>query len=307
VLFLLWISTFFFFTLICALVLYQLNKSTFQIEKRIIPLLSKPKVSDELAFEQEIGSFKERIILPLVKKIRVYTLGTMKKNKMKELEKQLRAAGQPFGLTAVDFRMAQFLISTSFFIITVLFFLPNTEQAAQVFLLAIFAGGFGMVYPTYYLNAKKKQRIRVIESRMPDFFDMITVSVEAGLGLDGALKKVCKQIKGPISEEFIRTLDEMKLGQTRKRAFVDLRERIPSESFQSVINALIQADQMGIGMAKVLRAQTQRIREKQRQRAKEQAMKAPVKMMIPMVLFIFPTLFVVLLGPIVVQAITNWF
>ena len=113
------------------------------------------------------------------------------------------------------------------------------------------------------------------------------------------------KLKGPLSDEFTLTLEDMKLGKSRREAFYDLRKRVPSDSFQSVINALIQADQLGIGMAKVLGNLTTRIREQQREAAREQAMKAPVKMLFPMIIFIFPSLFIVILGPMAIKLITE--
>lgn len=202
--------------------------------------------------------------------------------------------------------LLQILLPAGLFTLFLALFLPLAENRGQIFTFALILSCFVYFYMNQYLNAKGKQRIKAINKAMPDFFDMLNVSLEAGMGLDGALKKVCQQMKTPLSAEFLSALEDMKLGKTRKQAFTELRDRVDSEFFQSVMNSIIQADQMGIGMSKVLRTQTQRIREKQRFAAKEQAMKAPVKMLIPMVLFIFPTLFIVLLGPVIVNAIVQF-
>ncbi|MFK4998197.1 type II secretion system F family protein [Bacillus sp. N9] len=140
---------------------------------------------------------------------------------------------------------------------------------------------------------------------MPDYFDMVNLLLEAGMGLDMAIANVSKQTNGPLADEFIYALEDMKLGKSRREAFYDLRKRVPSDSFQSVINALIQADQLGIGMAKVLGNLTNRIREQRREAAREQAMKAPVKMLFPMIIFIFPSLFIVILGPMMIRIMTE--
>ncbi|WP_161974933.1 type II secretion system F family protein [Bacillus timonensis] len=254
---------------------------------------------------QELG-FKERVITPFLAYVRRITFGKMSKSKMESLEKKLQAAGHPFRLTAVDFKLIQLSLSVIVFILSFFLFGSNTEETFKVIMMSTIFSIFVYAYFNFYLTAKKKARIKVIEKSMSDFFDMITVSIEAGMGLDGALKKVCKQMHSPLSTEFLYALEDMKLGKTRRQAFIELRERVPSEFFRSIMNSIIQADQLGIGMTKVLQAQTQRIRENQRQVAKEQAMKAPVKMLIPMVVFIFPTLFIVLLGPVVVNLVTKW-
>jgi len=222
------------------------------------------------------------------------------------LERKLQEAGEPFGLRPADVRLLQALFGASFALVVFLICAPLSGPFGQTALFALGAGVYGYAYPTFYLNAKRKRRIALIEKAMPDFFDMVNVSVEAGLGLDAATLKVSKKLSGPLSDEMGRALEEMKLGKTRRDAFGSVRDRVPSELLRSLINALVQADQMGIGMSKVLRAQTVRIRELHKQRAKETAMKAPVKMLFPMILFIFPVLFLILLGPIVVQFVTEW-
>ncbi|MFC4767942.1 type II secretion system F family protein [Effusibacillus consociatus] len=309
------LTSFLFFTLVTAGILQVLFKSRILMENRISRLLTfdgagRPTedsplngVDDEKSKVPPIG---ERVLKPLWEKIRNYTFGKMSAHTARTLEKKLRDAGYPFQLTPADYKMLQVILGAVFFSVILLLFLPVSKDFGKIFVLALVAGVFGVLYPNYYLNARRKQRTIAIQKQMPDFFDMVNVSIEAGMGLDAAISKVCKRMNGPLADEFQRTLDEMKLGKSRREAFSDLRDRVPSEAFRSVMSALIQADQLGMGMAKVLRAQTHRIREQRRQAAKEQAMKAPVKMMIPMVLFMFPTLFVVLLGPIVVQLVTKW-
>ena len=180
------------------------------------------------------------------------------------------------------------------------------DNKASGWFLGLAVAFLGFRYPIFYLGKKKTARIKAINKAMPDYFDTVNLLLEAGMGLDIALANVCQQTKGPLSDEFTVTLEDMKLGKSSYcEAFYDLRKRVPSDSFQSVINALIQADQLGIGMAKVLGNLTTRIREQQREAAREQAMKAPVKMLFPMVIFIFPSLFIVILGPMAIKLITE--
>jgi len=302
------LSSFAFFTLVYGGMTLALHKGRIRTAQRVTAFTrtTKERIVKEVDLtKSESTTALDRILKPVWVKVRKFVWMKMSSHSTATLNQKLMAAGYPFKWTAVDVRMMQGILGLLFFFISLLF-ISSGEDRGQVFLLALLSGGLGAMYPTYYLQMKKKQRVAAIEKAMPDFFDIVNVSIEAGLGLDAALLKVCKEMKGPLSDEFLQGIDKMKLGKSRREVFSGIRDRIPSQGFQSVMNALIQADQLGIGMAKVLRAQTRRIREQQRQKAKEKAMKAPVKMMIPMVLFIFPTLFIVLLGPVVIQLITRW-
>lgn len=226
------------------------------------------------------------------------------KTEKKKLDTMLKEAGYPFK-SAVDFRLFQLIMGVSGVLIIMLVAFPLVEDKTMTWILAIAVGLLGFRYPVFYLGKKKTERVKEINKDMPDFFDTVNLLLEAGMGLDAAIAQVCENNKCALSKEFIRTLEDMKLGKSRREAFYDLRKRIPSDSFQSIITALIQADQLGIGMAKVLGSLTIRIREQRREAAREQAMKAPVKMLFPMVFFIFPSLFIVILGPMAVTLVTK--
>ncbi len=306
------LTSFIFLTLVIYGALYVFYKEKYTIQRRIgeleadiIQVTSITQKGNENTIEK--GSFFDRVFQPLLISIREKMFKKMSEQKEAMITKRLKDAGNPFRLQAVDFRLVQIGLSIAFFVIFVFMFLPSAEKLGSVMFFGILASLFGLYYPEYYLKIKKQQRVGAIQKEMPDFFDMVGVTIEAGMGLDAALNKVSKQMKGPLSDEFLRTLDDMKLGMSKRDAFTELRERVPSEQFQSVVNSLIQADQLGISMTKVLRAQTKRIREQRRYQAKEKAMKAPIKMMIPMVLFIFPTLFIILLGPVILQLMINFF
>ena len=228
-------------------------------------------------------------------------------SKKKELEKRLREAGYPLDMSPIDFRFLQLLIGAILFLGIYLLLMKTDTKIISIFLLASIIAVLGMYYPSFYLSVIIKRRRLEIQKKMPDFFDIVNLSIEAGMGLDAALIKVCKQTKGPLSEEFLQTLEDMKLGKSRREAFSDLRGRVPVHQFQSIITSLIQADMLGVGMAKVIRSLTVRIREQRTQLAREQAMKAPVKMVFPMLLFIFPAMFIVMLGPLVIYLIQTIF
>lgn len=144
-----------------------------------------------------------------------------------------------------------------------------------------------------------------MSKELPDVLDLLTVSVESGLGFDAALQKVVRKTKGPLSNEFNKTLQEIKMGKARRDALRDLANRTGVEDLSTFIGAIIQADQLGVSIGNVLRIQSKQMRQIRKQRIEEKAMKAPIKMLLPMVFFIFPTLFLVLLGPAAIQLIES--
>ncbi|EKN62553.1 type II secretion system protein [Neobacillus bataviensis LMG 21833] len=218
----------------------------------------------------------------------------------------LRDAGYPFK-TANDFRLFQLVLSVAISLPLALLLLPFSDNKLLTWLMVAIMAILGFRLPIFYLGKRKTARIKEINQSMSDFFDTVNLLLEAGMGLDLALEEVSSKMKGALSDEFRQTLEDMKLGKSRREAFYDLRKRIPSGSFQGIITSLIQADQLGIGMAKVLGNLTVRVREQRREAAREQAMKAPVKMLFPMVFFIFPSLFIVILGPLIIYFVTKGF
>ena len=136
---------------------------------------------------------------------------------------------------------------------------------------------------------------------LPDVLDLLTISVEAGLGFDAAVLRVTEKLGGVLGEEFSRVLQETKMGKSRREALRDMAARVGVDDVSSFVNAVIQAEQLGVSIGSVLRLQSQAMRVKRRQRAEEAALQAPVKMLFPLIFFIFPGLFVVLLGPAVIQ------
>lgn len=163
----------------------------------------------------------------------------------------------------------------------------------------VLIGWFGGRLPTNWLRRKAAARELKIQRALPDTLDLITVSVEAGLGLDAAIAKVVEKTRGPLREEFGRVLQEISLGKARRLSLRDMAARTDVPDLNSFVSAIVQADQMGLGVAEVLRAQADEVRLRRRQRAEETAMKAPVKMLMPLVGFIFPAMMTVLLGPAV--------
>jgi tight adherence protein C len=285
-------SVFFSFLFLFGLTLLFRNK--IQLQARIEDLYKKKKERER--------SFDATLLQLIGRSIQSWVSKKLSQGKKDSLRDRLDQAGRPFQLTPVKFVLCQMGLGLLFFTLLIAL-VPLSEKPMVMVLMAICAGGYGFYYPAFYLKAKIKQRLVKVEKALPDYFDMVTVTIEAGMGLDAALYKVSEQNEGPLSEEMLKALRDMQLGKSRREAFLELKQRTCVEPFQSLISSILQADQLGVGMSKVLTAQTERLREQRMQAAREKAMKAPVKMLIPMVFLIFPALFIVLLGPAVIQLV----
>ncbi|SRR6266545_6738012 len=159
----------------------------------------------------------------------------------------------------------------------------------------------GFFYPDVWLQRKQNARADAIRNALPDSLDLMAISVEAGVGLEGAMARAAEDLGGPLGEECARMLHEMQLGASRREAFQELRKRVNLTEMSSFVLALLQADALGIAVGKVLKAQAGELRLKRRQRAREQAAKTPVKLLFPLVFGIFPALLIVILGPAVLR------
>jgi tight adherence protein C len=164
----------------------------------------------------------------------------------------------------------------------------------------------GFYLPFYLINSRARQRQKSIIKTLPDSFDLITTCVEAGLGLDAALARVAEKVEGPFAQELQRAIRDVALGKSRRDALKELGERTGVQDLIIFTNAVIQAESMGSSIGQVLRVQADQLRVKRRQRAEEAAYKAPVKMLFPLVLCIFPTLFIVILGPAIITIMNGF-
>lgn len=176
----------------------------------------------------------------------------------------------------------------------------------NVLLFAFMSGGLGFVGPVVWLRGRGARRHLAVEKALPDFLDLVVVSVEAGLGFEGAVARIAERAEGPLAAEFRRVLADQNLGATRRQALQSMLQRCSAPGIGSLVAAILQAEQTGMGIGQVLRAQSERLRVRRRQRAEESAMKAPIKMLFPLVFFIFPSLFVVVLGPAVLQLMRSF-
>jgi tight adherence protein C len=163
----------------------------------------------------------------------------------------------------------------------------------------------GFKAPDFYLSSKAGSRASQVLDTLPDALDLLTISVEAGLGFDAAIVKMTEKMKGALAEEFKRAAGEQRVGKSRQEALRGIIERVSQRELQNFISAIIQADQLGVSMSKVLRIQSEQLRQERRQRAEERAAKAPVFIMLPTIGCIFPALFIVILGPAALTAMSS--
>jgi len=171
----------------------------------------------------------------------------------------------------------------------------TTAQTGLLFMLVfVVVGFFG---PSYFLTLKARRRQDAVSADLPDALDLLAVSVEAGLGFDGAISKLTEHMEGPLIDEFQLALGEMRVGEGRPEALKRMAERVPAPEMSSFVRAIVQADTLGISLGRLLRVQATDTRLKRQALAEEKAMKAPIKMLFPLVVFIFPAMFIVILGP----------
>jgi len=173
--------------------------------------------------------------------------------------------------------------------------------SAQGLLGLIVLGGIGFLIPWMWLKSAVRSRQRVIVRALPDALDLVTTCVEAGLGLDAALGRVAEQMKGPLAQELSQTLSEISMGRLRREALSDLGARTDVQELIAFVNSVIQAEQLGVSIAQVLKVQSDQMRTRRRQKAEQLAHEAAIKMIFPLVLFIFPAFMVVILGPAVIN------
>jgi tight adherence protein C len=224
---------------------------------------------------------------------------------LERLDLRLTVAGRPGKLGALDFLGLRILLVA---IGLGLGFLYGRSAGNPKMLLLGPLGGavFGYMAPNSWLQGRIHKRKDIIQRALPDALDMLTICVEAGLAFESALQRVSDQWRGPLSDEFARVVAEIRLGVPRGQALRRMAQRCDLPDVGSFVAVLVQADSMGTSIAHVLRSQADQMRVLRRQRAEEKANKAPIKMLMPMLIFIFPALFVVILGPAVPTLISGF-
>jgi tight adherence protein C len=268
------------------------------LEERLAEYASRGETAslEEIELSQPIT---ERVIFPAARKFGEFASRFTPQNALQDTARKLELAGNPRGLDPTIFLAARFFAAGGIFLFLVFVFAIGSVDwpASRKILITVGFSLFGFFMPNLLLQSKIDRRQKEIRKAMPDALDLLTICVEAGLGFDGAMSRVNQKWDNELSLAFGRVLREIQLGKLRREALRDMADRIGIPEMTSFVAAIIQSEQLGVSMAKVLRIQSDQMRIKRRQRAEEEAHKAPVKMLFPMVLLIFPALLVILLGP----------
>jgi len=269
-----------------------------QVQARLEHYGTRATTLNDLELERGFG---ERIVKPALSRAARKLASMAPQETLARARRQLELAGNPGKLRAVDFIGLRALCGLAVGVLVFLMAQASGLGMGAGLLFGVLLGTLGYMLPVMWLGSRIKQRKQAILCALPDALDLLTISVEAGLGFDAALAKVTEKWDNPLTEEFGRVLAEIRVGKLRREALRDMAERAEVPELKSFVAAIIQADQLGASIGRILHVQAAQMRMKRRQRAEEAAQKAPIKMLIPLVFLIMPALFIVLLGPALIS------
>jgi tight adherence protein C len=252
--------------------------------------------------------FVERTLRPLASRLSGSVSRVTSTSFSERTEKRLALAGNPGDMRVADWLGIKAIGAIVGGILFFFLFVVVGVMGLPFVLGLLMAGvgvAFGYTIPEFWLGGRVRKRQHAILLMIPDALDLLTISVRAGLGFDAALGKVVEKLPGPLSDEFRRALAEVRVGKQRREALRDIVARTEVPPLTNFIGAIIQAEQLGVSISKVLQVQSEQLRIERRQRAEEQAAKAPIKMLFPLVGCIFPSLFIVILGPALILIMLN--
>ena len=283
-----------------ALVRYGLRAPTSSgdIQLRLEEYASRTAAPLSLEEIELAQPFSQRVVRPILVALAT-RLSKLSPSKSKAAaEHQLELAGKPYNWGATEFFGLRIFLALIFGVLTFLVTaISPTVSPLGKFAAPVLAAFVGFFLPILWIRSKIRKRQSEIVKSLPDALDLLTITVEAGLGFDGAMQKVAEKWDNELSKAFNKVVQEMRLGIIRREALKNMDRSMEVPDVTSFIAAIIQADQLGVSIAKILRVQSEQMRIKRRQRAEEMANKAPIKMLFPMVFLIFPALFIILLGP----------
>jgi tight adherence protein C len=241
-------------------------------------------------------SFRERAVEPMKMGMAHAVLKLSPRMTVDKVSRRLMGAGVGRAFSPTSFLASKAFLGVGGFV-GGMFLGGVTGKGALGILLSLLFALIGFVLPDIFISFKARSRREEIRSELPDALDLLAVSVEAGLGFDAAIVKLTEHMEGPLIEEFALALGEMRIGESRTKALQKMVERNQAPELAAFVRAIIQADQLGISLGRILRVQATDTRNKRQAAAEEKAMKAPIKMLFPTALFIFPAMFIVVLGP----------
>ncbi|MBK8987451.1 MAG: type II secretion system F family protein [Chloroflexi bacterium] len=265
---------------------------------------------DEFASREEVVSIEDielsmpitdRIFVPIVRKISDFVVRFTPQTTLDRTARQLELAGNPRNMSAAEFWIIRGVTTVVLGLLIFGMMTRNGAEPSKRLLYGLGGAALGNYLPAMFLRSMVDRRKQAILKKLPDALDLMTICVDAGLTFNAAMQKVSEKWDDPLSDEFGRVIYEMQLGKSRRQAMKDMSDRTDVPDVTSFIAAILQAEQLGVGIGKVLRIQSEQMRVRRRQRAEERAQQAPVKMTFPLVFLIFPSIFIVLLGPAGIQ------
>ena len=287
------------FATVVSLVLGLARRTPSVMEARMRDFRTRAVVAVE--GETDLGEpFAERVLVPGLERLAHVATSVLPARVLAKIERQLVMAGNPMTLNAyVVFWMACVGLMSSFILAFVLMVWGTVGIGQAVVVLAF--GFVGWMLPGTWLKGRVKMRQKGVQRALPDALDLVTTCVGAGLGLDAALARVAEKSSGPLADELTRMLREVAMGKLRREAMTEMADRLGVQELSGFVNAVIQAEQLGVSIAQVLGVQADQMRTRRRQRVEQTAHEAPIKMIFPLVLFIFPAFMLVILGPAVIR------
>lgn len=242
-------------------------------------------------------NFQNRVVFPFRSWLAGLVLRISPKTTLDSVRHMLFVAGMGRSVSATGYLAAKAGLAIGGGIGGVILGAAVADGAGAVLLLGALLAGCGYLVPDFVVKMRGRKRRDEIQRELPDALDLLAVSIEAGLGFDAAIAKLIERSEGPLTEEFEIVLAEMRIGESRENALKKLGERTDVTEVNNFVRAMVQADQLGMSIGRILRVQATETRLRREAAAEERAMKAPIKMLFPTVLFIFPAMFLVVLGP----------
>ena len=280
------------------------SKNSDPVQARLTQLGTLEGVTslEEIELQQPI---MDRTMRPMMRRLSGIGTRLTSRERVGRTENRLAEGGYPAGLRTIDFMGLKVVAALVVSGLAFLLFGIALGGASTGFIVA--AGGLmlGFFIPDFWLSSRIRGRQKAILLGIPDTLDLLTISVKAGLGFDAALGKVVEKTEGPLTDEFRRALAEVRIGKPRRDALREMVGRTNVPALTNFIGAIIQAEQLGVAIANVLEVQSEQLRIERRQRAEEMAAKAPIKMLFPLVGCIFPSMFIVILGPAIILIMNN--
>jgi tight adherence protein C len=249
--------------------------------------------------------FSERALLPVLRGMSRLVARLTPQRNLELMSHRLDVAGNPNDWTVAEFLGVRGVVALGLAAIFVLLLFLANAPLVQLMLVAVATAVLGFYLPLFWLNLKGSSRQTRIQKQLPDVLDLLTITVEAGLGLDAAMLKVTEKWDNELSAAFGRVIGEVRVGRLRREALRDMATRADVPDLTNFVTAIIQADQLGVSIVNVLRIQSEQMRIKRRQRAEEKAHEAPIKMLLPLAFCIFPAMFVIILGPAVLRLVLH--